>query len=63
MKNNFYLIKSYKKVKIKKKKLIFFDEYLFNLYDKKKLRSNKFYWNNNLKKIKVCSFFRVHTEF
>jgi len=51
VKNNFFLIKSYKKIEIKKKKLIFFDEYLFNLYDKKKLRSNKFYFNNNLKKI------------
>ena len=51
MKNNFFLIKSFKKIEIKKKNLLFFDEYLFNLYDKKKLRSNKFYFNNNLKKI------------
>ena len=51
MKNNFFLIKSFKKIEIKKKNLLFFDEYLFNLYDKKKIRSNKFYFNNNLKKI------------
>jgi len=51
VKNNFFLIKSFKKIEIKKKNLLFFDEYLFNLYDKKKIRSNKFYFNNNLKKI------------